>query len=203
MPDRRRPGGPGDPGRPGRKSYELREPRDMRNAGRPADAELAEDLLKALAVGVAGGIATIAGAKKIGEGLQTLQEEADRKAEEQREAYREAVRQATANDIEFEYETLREGDGEELVIDTELAEAETEDLSGDEPENDAGYAGDELVLSPEAPEERESSGELTLEAESIAGPEEIRIDDQEIMEERLANAMAEYDAAMDDAAGIE
>ena len=99
MPDNRRPDDTG------RKTYELRDPRYLREAGRPADSDLAEELLKLIAIGVAGGIATIAGARKLGEGLQYIQTESARRAEEQRERYRQAVRQAVANEVEIEYET--------------------------------------------------------------------------------------------------
>ena len=87
-----------------RKSYDLKSPKDMRHAGRPADSDLAEELLKLIAIGVAGGIATIAGAKKFGEKLQDMQEEAAKKAEAQREKYKEAVRKAVADEVEMEYE---------------------------------------------------------------------------------------------------
>ena len=101
MPDKRRPG---------QKSYELRQPEGMRYAGRPADSDLAESLLKMIAVGVAGGIALIAGAKKLGEELQDIQEDIASKYKEQREAYKQAVRAAVANEIETEYETGSDSD---------------------------------------------------------------------------------------------
>lgn len=143
MPDNRRPGRPGGPGIPGRpgtggparlgdpvratyrtrgKSYELRPSRDMRNAGRAADQDLAGTLLKLIAVGVAGGIATIAGAKKVGEEIVSMQEEAARQEEARREAYRESVREATANDVDFEYETRHEDP--EFEVELEAAEPE-------------------------------------------------------------------------------
>ena len=56
-------------GRNGRKPETLIRGRDMRSAGRPADAALAKAMLKLMAVGFAGGVALIAGAKKVGESM--------------------------------------------------------------------------------------------------------------------------------------
>ena len=86
------------------KSNDLKPPKAFRDAGRPADSELAEALLRIIAIGVAGGIATIAGAKKLGEGIQSLQEDAALRLQEEREAYKRAVRAAAANEFEVEYE---------------------------------------------------------------------------------------------------
>lgn len=88
------------------KSNDLKPPKAFRDAGRPADAELAEALLRIIAIGVAGGIATIAGAKKFGEGLQNMQEEAAARLEEERAAYKRAVKAAAANEFEVEYESM-------------------------------------------------------------------------------------------------
>lgn len=153
----------------GLKSYELRPSKDMRAAGRAADSELAEELLKLIAIGVAGGIATIAGAKKLGESLQGMQEEAARKAEEQRQRYKEAVRQAVANEVETEYE------------------------------EDDSY----LTLKPSPLEEQPEAVDLVLESTVTAPKAELRFDGQEEAEKKIADAMAEYDAAMDAAADVE
>ena len=87
-----------------RKSFDLRPSKDMRNAGRVPDSELAEELLKLIAIGVAAGITLIQGAKKFGEKLQDMQEEAEIKLEQQRKKYKDAVRQVVANEVETEYE---------------------------------------------------------------------------------------------------
>ncbi len=87
-----------------RKSNNIRPMADLSAAGRAADGELALDLLKALAVGIIGGVATIAGAKKAGEGLEALQEKWDQLSLEEQERYRKAVEEATANEIETGYE---------------------------------------------------------------------------------------------------
>ena len=100
MDNRRRPDG--------LKSYELRPSRDMRAAGARANSDLAEALLKIIAVGVAGGIATIAGAKKLGESIVEMQDNAEDKLEAQRAAYREAVRKAAENEFEIEYEAFKD-----------------------------------------------------------------------------------------------
>ena len=152
--------------RPGRKSFELREPKDMRYAGKAADSELAKELLKLIGIGVAGGIATIAGARKFGEQLLDLQDESARKAEEQRERYKAAVREAVANEIEAEYE----------------------------------QSDDELTLTPSPLAEQPPAVDLVLESAVPKSPGEITFEGQEDAEDRLARAMAEYDAAMDEAA---
>ncbi len=153
----------------GLKSYELRPSKDMRAAGRAADSALAEELLKLIAIGVAGGIATIAGAKKLGESLQEMQAEAVRKAEEQRERYKEAVRQVVANEIETEYET-----------------------------DDS-----DLTLRPSPLEEQPAAVDLVLESSVSAPKAVLSFDGQEEAEKRIADAMTEYDAAMDEAADLD
>lgn len=94
----------------GLKSYELRPSRDMRAAGARANSDLAEALLKIIAVGLAGGIATIAGAKKLGEEILEIQDNAEEKLERQRAAYKEAVRKAAENEFEIEYDTYKDED---------------------------------------------------------------------------------------------
>ncbi len=61
---------------------------------------------------------------------------------------------------------------------------------------------DELILTPSKEESEKESTELTLEAESIAKVSEITFDGEAESEVRIEEAMKEYDAAMDDAAGI-
>lgn len=48
--------------------------KDLSKAGKKADSEFAESLLKIIAVGVIGGLAVILGAKKLGEEIQDAQE---------------------------------------------------------------------------------------------------------------------------------
>lgn len=153
-----------------RKSYDLKPPKDMRSAGRAADSELAEDLLKLIAIGIAGGIATIAGAKKFGEKLQDMQEDAARRAVELRDKYRNAVREIVANEIETEYGAM------------------------------AGNP--ELTLTPSPLEEQPVGVDLILESAVNKTADELTFDGQEEAEKRVADAMADYDEAMDEAAGI-
>lgn len=61
---------------------------------------------------------------------------------------------------------------------------------------------DELILTPSPLEEKSESGELILEAESVAKASEITFDGETEFEARIEEAMKEYDAAMDEAAGI-
>lgn len=76
--------------------------RDLSHAGRRPDTDFAESLLKILAVGVAGGLATILGAKKVGEEIQKSQVKSARRNEEQREADKEAVRRTIEYDVDIE-----------------------------------------------------------------------------------------------------
>ena len=156
--------------RDGRKSYELRPSKSMREAGLRADRDLAEALLKVIAIGLAGGIATIAGAKKFGEELQDAEERKAQRMEEERAAYRRAVRRIAENEFEIEYEALKDNN--------------------------------ELTLSPSPLAEQPESVDLLLES-SVHDPlMDLTFDGQEEAEARFAEAMAEYDAAMDDAAGV-
>ena len=70
-------------------------------AGRKPDAELGEALLAVIGVGLAGSIALIGGAVKLGEKMLDLQVKAYEKLEAEREARKELVQQVTANDMEF------------------------------------------------------------------------------------------------------
>lgn len=155
----------------GRKSFDLKPSKDMRFAGKPADSDLVEELLKLIAIGVAGGIALITGAKKFGEGLQDMQSEAEKKTEEQRQKYKEAVRQAVENEVAVEYEAERQESG--------------------------------LTMTPSPLAEQPMSVNLELEASPAEPMSEITFDGQEEAEKRVADAMSEYGAAMDEAANAE
>lgn len=61
---------------------------------------------------------------------------------------------------------------------------------------------EEILLTPSPVKEDEESDELILEAEKIYKAEEITFDGESESEARIEKAMKEYDAAMDDAAGI-
>ena len=152
-----------------------RKPNDLKNmkyAGRSADSELVEALLGIIAIGVAGGLAAIAGAKKLGEEIQELQEERARKLAEKKAAYKQKVREVVANEVETQYDTA----------------AKLEDPT------------DELILSPSPLEEQPESVELMLEASKKKPMAEITFDGQDDAEKRMESAMAEYDTAMDEAA---
>ena len=70
--------------------------------------------------------------------------------------------------------------------------------SKDKPEQ-----ADEFILTPSQEESEKESAELTLEAESIAKVSEITFDGEAESEARIEEAMKEYNAAMNKAAGIE
>ena len=70
------------------------------SGGKP-NADLGQALLAVIGVGLAGGIALVGGAVKLGEKMLDLQVKAYEKIESEREAHRELVRQATANELEF------------------------------------------------------------------------------------------------------
>lgn len=61
-------------------------------AGRKPDADLGQALLAVLGIGIAGSIALVGGAVKLGEKLLDLQNKAYEKVEAEREARREAVK---------------------------------------------------------------------------------------------------------------
>lgn len=153
-----------------KKSFDLRTSDKMRYAGKPADSDLAEELIKLIGIAVAGGIALITGAKKFGESLQNMQSEAERKAEEQRQRYKEAVRQAVENEVETEYEAERDEGG--------------------------------LFMTPSPLEEQPETVDIILEASPEEEAAELGFEGQEEAEKKIENAMAEYDAAMDEAAGV-
>ena len=79
----------------------MRPGRGLTNSGRKPDAELGQALLAVLGLGIAGGIALVGGAVKLGEKMLDLQVKAYEKIEAEREAYKEAVREASENDMEF------------------------------------------------------------------------------------------------------
>ena len=70
-------------------------------AGRKPDADLGQALLAVIGLGLAGGIALIGGAVKLGEKVLDLQVKAYEKIETERESRREAVRQIAENEMEF------------------------------------------------------------------------------------------------------
>ena len=76
-------------------------------------------------------------------------------------------------------------------------ELELQVSSTDKPEQ-----ADEFILTPSHEEREEESAELTLEAESIAKVSEITFDGEAESEVRIEEAMKEYNAAMNKAAGI-
>lgn len=63
-------------------------------------------------------------------------------------------------------------------------------------------ADDELILTPSPDEEESGSDELILEAEYIDKASEITFDGEDESEDRIRKAMEDYDAAMDEAAGM-
>ena len=79
----------------------MRPGRGLTNSGRKPDAELGQALLAVLGLGIAGGIALVGGAVKLGEKMLDIQVKAYEKIEAEREAYKEAVREASENDMEF------------------------------------------------------------------------------------------------------
>lgn len=88
-----------------RKSNNIRMAKDMSKAGASADRVLAKALLKIVAVGLAGGAATIAGSDKFGKKLVELREKKALKDAEQQEEYRQAVLDATANEVDVDVES--------------------------------------------------------------------------------------------------
>ena len=80
----------------------------LNNAGRKPDAELGQALLTLVGVGLAGGIALIGGAIKLGEKILDLQVKAYERIEAEREARREAGREITGNEIGFPSEPKNE-----------------------------------------------------------------------------------------------
>ena len=79
-----------------------------------------------------------------------------------------------------------------------LWRAGTSNVQQDKPEQ-----ADEFILTPSQEESEKESAELTLEAESIAKVSEITFDGEAESEARIEEAMKEYNAAMNKAAGIE
>lgn len=62
---------------------------------------------------------------------------------------------------------------------------------------------DEFILTPSPIGKQQESEELVLEAEGIIKFDEITFDGEAESEERIAEAMKAYDAAMDEAADVE
>ena len=61
---------------------------------------------------------------------------------------------------------------------------------------------EELILTPSSPEEKPKGLSFDLEAERIFKAEEITFEGEEEQTARVEEAMAAYDQAMDQAAGI-
>lgn len=61
---------------------------------------------------------------------------------------------------------------------------------------------EEFILTPSPSDEKPVCGDLILETEIGAGLEEITFEGEEEAAERVEEAMAAYDKAMDQAAGI-
>lgn len=80
----------------------------LSNSGRKPDRELGEALLAIVGIGLAGGIALIGGAVKLGEKILDLQVKAYERVESEREARREAVREITGSEMEFASEPKNE-----------------------------------------------------------------------------------------------
>ena len=73
----------------------------LSSAGRRPDGDLGQSLLAILGIGIAGSIALVGGAVKLGEKMLDIQVKAYEKIEAEREAYKEAVRKASENEMEF------------------------------------------------------------------------------------------------------
>lgn len=89
----------------------MRPGRGLRDAGRRPDGDLAQTLLAVLGIGMAGGIALVGGALKLGEKVLDLQVRAYERIEAQREANKEAARQLAENEMEFASEARDESLG--------------------------------------------------------------------------------------------
>ena len=76
-------------------------------------------------------------------------------------------------------------------------ELELQVSSTDKPEH-----ADEFILPPSQEEREKETAELTLEAEGVVKVSEITFDGEAESEIRIEEAMKEYDAAMNKAAGI-
>lgn len=73
----------------------------LSGAGRRPDGDLGQSLLAILGIGIAGSIALVGGAVKLGEKMLDLQVKAYEKIEAGRRAQIEAVREAAANELEY------------------------------------------------------------------------------------------------------
>jgi hypothetical protein len=71
------------------------------NSGRKPDAELGQALLAIVGIGLAGGIALISGAVKLGEKVLDLQVRAYERIEAEREAQKKAVREIADTEMDF------------------------------------------------------------------------------------------------------
>lgn len=86
----------------------LRPESGFGNAGRRPDGELGQVLLTVIGIGLAGGIALVGGAVKLGEKMLDLQVKAYERIEAEREARRETVRKIAENEIGFPEEAKNE-----------------------------------------------------------------------------------------------
>lgn len=77
-------------------------------SGRRQNEELAQALLALVGIGLAGGIALIGGAVKLGEKILDLQVRAYEKIENERETRREEIRQIADSETDFPAEALNE-----------------------------------------------------------------------------------------------
>lgn len=80
----------------------------LSGSGRKPDAELGQALLTIVGIGLAGGIALIGGAVKLGEKIVDLQVRAYEKIEAEREAYKESARALADGEMEFASEPKNE-----------------------------------------------------------------------------------------------
>ena len=82
----------------------MRPGHGLSNAGRRPDGELGQALLAVLGIGIAGGIALVGGAVKLGEKVLDLQVRAYEKIEAQRESYRESANEIADSEMDFGFE---------------------------------------------------------------------------------------------------
>lgn len=78
------------------------------NSGKRPDAELGQALLTLVGIGLAGGIALIGGAIKLGEKVLDLQVKAYERIESEREARKEVTRQIAESEMEYPAEPLND-----------------------------------------------------------------------------------------------
>lgn len=73
----------------------------MSGSGRKPDAELGQALLAIVGIGLAGGIALIGSAVKLGEKIVDLQVKAYERIEAEREAYKDSVKRIADTEMDF------------------------------------------------------------------------------------------------------